>query len=127
MQLTDEQMRAVRDLLPGVMVEGAAKRLWGGIDETRGKTTEQVKYVGGHAATLLCELGESFANRNLSSTNLSGASLYRVRLDGVNFSSAILCSCIISPNYKPVGNSKRELYSRFLVLEIGARHNLTRL
>jgi hypothetical protein len=49
--------------------------LWMLIEETRGKTFEQVKYAGGNAATVLGLQGETLAGRDLTRTVLAGARL----------------------------------------------------
>ncbi|RZB32887.1 MAG: hypothetical protein AEth_00233 [Candidatus Argoarchaeum ethanivorans] len=78
--LTDSRMYAVRDLLYEMVAENAAKRLWDVVNETKGKTPEQVKYAGGNAATLLMLKGESFSKAKLSHTVLQGADLRGVKL-----------------------------------------------
>jgi len=90
MALTGERMEAVCDLLPGVMVEGATKRLWEVADETRGKAPEQVKYAGGNAVTLLRMRNESFEGERLAGAVIAGADLCGVNLAGADFTSATL-------------------------------------
>jgi len=71
----DEQLRAVQSLLIGIMGDVAKRRLWDIVGATRGKTADQIKYTGGNAATLLRRLGESFTEKYLSGTVLTGAVL----------------------------------------------------
>jgi len=80
--LSDERIRAVRDLLPGMVDD--ASRLWRVIGETKGKTFEQVGYSGSNAATLLRWKGESFAGAKLAGTVLVSADLRGVRLSTAN-------------------------------------------
>lgn len=89
--LADERMHAVLDLLHEMLSKDAAKRLWEVIWETRGKTVEQVKYVGGNAATLLKTKGESFKGANMANTLLEHADLR-----GCQLSSANLNGCDLS-------------------------------
>ncbi|MCD4798185.1 MAG: pentapeptide repeat-containing protein, partial [Methanosarcinales archaeon] len=80
LSLRNEGMYAVQDLLYEMIAQDAAKRLWEVVNETKGKTQEQVKYAGGNAATLLKLKGESFSEAKLSHTVLLGADLRGVRL-----------------------------------------------
>ena len=89
--LTDARMHAVNGLLKEMISEDAAKRLWEVIDETRGKTFEQVKYAGGNVATLLRAKGESFEGVNMTHTVLAGADLTKCSL-----SAADLTGCDLS-------------------------------
>jgi tetratricopeptide (TPR) repeat protein len=50
-------MKTVRELLSGMMSEGAPIRLWRVIDETSDKSSNEVGFCGGNAATLLQDLG----------------------------------------------------------------------
>jgi hypothetical protein len=90
MALKDRRMQTVCDLLPGMMASDAAKRLWEIIGETRGRTSEQVKYAGGNAATLLNWIGESFTGRNLMRTMLAGAGLHEADLAAADLTYAVL-------------------------------------
>ncbi|NVM57286.1 MAG: pentapeptide repeat-containing protein, partial [Desulfobacterales bacterium] len=90
MALTDARVYAVRGLLLGLMVEGATNRLWEVIDETKGKTLEQVKFSGGNAATLLRLKGESFEGGALAHTVLASADLYGIDLTGAALQGAWL-------------------------------------
>jgi hypothetical protein len=90
MPLKDAQMGATRHLLREMMAEDAVGRLWGIIDETRGKMLEEVKYVGGNAATLLNWMSESFARRNLGGVVLAGAWLLESDLTNSDLSGAFL-------------------------------------
>lgn len=90
MALSDERMHAVGTFLKQMMVENATKRLWKLIEETRGKTPEQVKYVGGNAATLLKSIGARFRGRNLSGMVLTGVELEMTDLSAVDLTFAVL-------------------------------------
>ncbi|NJN65259.1 MAG: TIR domain-containing protein [Chloroflexaceae bacterium] len=88
--LKDYQHSAIGDLLPGMMADHAPERLWHIIAETRKKTPEQVRYIGGNAATLLRMLGGAFAGADLSHTVLAGADLSGSDLSGTNLYGACL-------------------------------------
>jgi WD40 repeat protein len=96
MALTDARMETVRDLLQEMIAEDATRRLWEVIDETRGKTSEQVKYAGGNAATLLQMQGASFKGANLARTVLAGASLFNTDLTGSDLQRARLRAVTLS-------------------------------
>lgn len=86
-------------------------RLWDIIYETKGKIPEQVKYAGGNAATLLWLKNESFANKNLAytvltgahlgenlaETNMQGAFLKEVNLKGCNLNKSNLKDAQFDP------------------------------
>jgi len=96
--LSDKQIRAILDLLPGMV--GDVERFWGVIDETRGKTFEDVHYTGGNAAMLLRRKGESFKGAELAGTVLAGAALWNTDLTvadlrGVNLREANLSACTL--------------------------------
>ncbi len=88
--LKDYQHSAIGDLLPGMMADHATERLWRIIAETHKKTPEQVRYIGGNAATLLRMLGEAFAGADLAHTVLAGADLSGSDLSGANLYGACL-------------------------------------
>ena len=90
MALTDERMHAVRNLLHEMIAKDSAKRLWEAINETKGKKSEQVKYAGGNAATLLWMMRESFVSKNLANTNLAGANLLNADLTNADLRSAYM-------------------------------------
>jgi len=96
MALTDERMRAICNLLPGLMTDDGAKRLWEVIDETKGKTFEQSNYVGGNAATLLRTLGESFKGARLARTVLIGADLSNTDLTNADLHGANLYEAVFT-------------------------------
>lgn len=85
-----DQWGALTGMLLGVSAEDAEERLWGIIKETRGKTPEQVKYIGCNAVRMLQWKHESFVGVNLAHTVLTGASLYSTDLTGANLQSACL-------------------------------------
>lgn len=90
MSLTDERMDAVRILLKEMMSEDSAKRLWEIVYETRRRTSEEVKYVGGNAATLLRMLDESFVGVKLAHTVLTNADLDYTNLTEADLKGACL-------------------------------------
>ena len=90
MALKDAQMGATCSLLREMITGNAAKRLWRLINETKGRPLEEVKYVGGNAATLLNQMGKSFARRNLRGVVLAGAHLVGADLTNADLSGAFL-------------------------------------
>jgi hypothetical protein len=92
----NERMHAVQDLLYEMIAQDAAKRLWEVVNETKGKTPEQVKYAGGNAATLLRMINESFVGANLANTVLAGANLINVDLTDADLRKAYMAEIILS-------------------------------
>jgi len=85
--LSDPRMWVVRAFLRGMVDPRRAAWLWKLVLGTRDKPPGQVGFLGGNAATLLNDLGESFSGRDLSRTVLSsadfsGADMRFSRLDG---------------------------------------------
>ena len=91
--LSDERMQAVRDFLRGMVDD--ADRLWALIAQTRDKTLEDVNYVGSNAATVLNQMDEGFAERDLSGTVLVAADLTDADLTRSNLHGAILRQAIL--------------------------------
>ncbi len=99
--LSDERMYAVLNLLKGMMSKDSSKRLWEVVYETRKRTSEEVKYVGGNAATLLRMLDESFVGAKLAHTVLTkaylkGTNLTEADLKGACLRNANLQYCIMN-------------------------------
>jgi hypothetical protein len=69
------KMKVVKDLLREMVDENVEKCLLDIIRFTKGKTFEQVKFIGGNAATLFKMNGSSFKNVDLSQTVLTEADL----------------------------------------------------
>jgi hypothetical protein len=90
MALSDVQMHATLHLLLEMMAEDAAGRLWEIIEGTKGKTPEQVQYVGGNAATLLDLMSENFTRRDFRGAVLTGAMLRDADLTDSDLSGAFL-------------------------------------
>jgi hypothetical protein len=67
-----------------------ARRAWELLAATRGKSPEQVGYVGGNAANMVRDCGESFVGANLAGTVLSGAVLVGTDLRGATLRGASL-------------------------------------
>jgi WD40 repeat protein len=88
--LNDERMKTIWNLFQDMIAKDSSKKLWKVIDETRGKTEENVKYSGGNAATLLSIRKESFKGANFGHTVLIGADLSNTDLTGANFQGACL-------------------------------------
>ena len=75
LRISDERMKAIKELLSPMTSGNAFDRLWEVIKESKGKSLDQVKYTGGNAATLLTEWGGSFRKADLAETVLAGANL----------------------------------------------------
>jgi len=78
-------------LLPMLNLEIAKQRLLDLIAATKGKTEEEVGYLGGNAATVLLEVDPtSLQNRDFSNTVILGADFTQANLRNVNFTNANL-------------------------------------
>lgn len=94
-----------RPLLPEVRVfirymVYDTEKLWDVIDATKGKTFGEVKYIGSNAATVLNDMRQSFANRDLSravlmAADLEGADLTGAKCAWANFEQANLTNAIL--------------------------------
>lgn len=98
--INDDRMNAVKWLLLEMLDKNAIKKLWNIINESKGKSAEQIKYVSGNAATLLATKGESFKGAKLEHTILTGAYLRDIDLTMANFKGAFLSevnmnSCVL--------------------------------
>ncbi len=82
-----EIVRAAMDTEDG---ERVTRRAWELLTATCGASPEQVGYVGGNAATMLRDCGESFVGANLAGTVLSGALLVETDLRGATLRGACL-------------------------------------
>jgi hypothetical protein len=90
MPLSDMRMQAVRGLMQGMISADDVNRLWKVVEETKGKTSEEVKYAGGNAATLLLIRGEQFARRNLAKAVLRSVNFINKDLMGIQLQGATL-------------------------------------
>ncbi len=75
--LKDMKAKAICDLLCEMLSEDANEKLWQVIEYTRNKSLENVKFLGGNAATLLLKNKETLAGANLENTILFGADVSR--------------------------------------------------
>jgi hypothetical protein len=107
-----------------MMAKDSSKQLWKVIDETRGKTEENVKYSGGNAATLLSIRRESFKGVNLERTVLIGAGLSNKDLTGTNFQGACLRNASLINSILDNGNF---CLADLQDIEVGERHHVSRL
>jgi|GEM_PF-2959237 len=82
------RMPEVRDFLGEIV--GDFSCLWAVIEGTKEQRFEDVEDIGGNAATLLCDAGESFAYRDLAGSLLIRADFSEQDLTGSNFHRAIL-------------------------------------
>jgi predicted NACHT family NTPase len=105
--------KAVMDLLVPMVDVDKKEVIIKVIEETRGKSEDEVSYVGGNAATLLLKKNEdAFEMLNFSNTVIKNADFSNARLVGTNFTKANLSgstftkilskviSVAISPNNK---------------------------
>ena len=90
MALSDMRMRAVHKLMQGMISADDVNRLWKVVEETKGKTSEEAKYVGGNAASLLLSRREQFSGRNLAKVVLSGVDFVNENLIGTQLRGATL-------------------------------------
>lgn len=90
MPFWNARIQAVYHLMRHLLANNAATRLWELIEETRGKPLDQVRWIGGNAATLLNTLGHSFEGANLSHTVLAGAQMRRASFKGADLRGAAL-------------------------------------
>ena len=97
--------KAVLDLLiPMVEAgEGTKVRLWEVIRSTRGKSEEEVGYVGGNAATLLLKLDVSaLEGCDLSGCVILGGDFTKASLIDTNFTDTNLTNSIFSQSFSNV-------------------------
>jgi hypothetical protein len=66
-------------------------RLWNWLESTKSSEKEDIKYLGGNAATLLCRIDRTaLAGRDLSRANLMGADLSFADLRGTNLTGTLV-------------------------------------
>ncbi|MEH2185590.1 MAG: NACHT domain-containing protein [Nostoc sp.] len=103
--------KAVMDLLLPML--GDNESIINVIEATRGKSVEEVDYVGGNAATLAVKVDRRvFEGRNFSGAVIKGADFSNASLRGVNFAGGnfaesdfikaldMVCSVVFSPDNK---------------------------
>jgi WD40 repeat protein/Holliday junction resolvase-like predicted endonuclease len=78
----------IRDFL--IEMNLSEDKLWMIILETRNNLSNELKYIGSNACTLLNYLRADFKNKDLSKSFLEGADLCRGNFEATNFSGAIL-------------------------------------
>jgi len=78
----------VRQFIVGML--HSVERLWKLVENTREKSFEDVEYTGGNAVTLLCDLREILANRDLTATMLIRADFSGQDLSNCDLSRSIL-------------------------------------
>jgi hypothetical protein len=89
-KLGDERLKAVRDLLWGMLADNTADRLLEIVHQTRGKALADVRYVGGNAASLMSGEGLLSAGKDFSGTVIAGVQRRLADLSGCNFTGAVL-------------------------------------
>ncbi|NIM11911.1 MAG: NACHT domain-containing protein [Candidatus Aminicenantes bacterium] len=102
MSIYNERLDAVIRLLGGMLAKDAEDRLWKVLHETRGKTLEQVQYVGGNVTSILYRwLNVSFKGGQLPQVVLKGNCFKRkyesgsIDLAGISFRNSILHQLIL--------------------------------
>lgn len=96
--LKSEQTKTICDLLSEMISDKDNKKLWQIIEFTRNKSFDDVKYLGGNAATLLSKNKGTFSGANLKNTvlvgaDIAGSDLLSTILDGCNLKNAIFLGC----------------------------------
>ena len=87
--------KAVIDLMRGMV--GDRQSLVDVIEETRGRSSDEVGYVGGNAATLAVQMNKSaLEGRDFSSALIKGADFSGASLRDVNFAGANLTDCVFT-------------------------------
>ncbi|NER25787.1 MAG: NACHT domain-containing protein, partial [Symploca sp. SIO1C2] len=70
------------------------------LEATRGKTRDEVGYIGGNAATLLVKADQNaIAGKNLSHAVIKGADFANASLHNVNFIEANLADCLFTQTF----------------------------
>lgn len=95
MMLNDQRLSAVLPLLRGMLGDDVANRCWDILEESKGKSPEQVNYVSANAVRLIRdETGwlwdESFKGKNLAQAVLTGADLSSMNLSGTDLRATCL-------------------------------------
>ena len=112
----------VLDFLAAMVEE--TTQLWDLIGATAGKAFEQVGYVGGNAASLLRQKGESFKDAKLARTVLIGADLRNVDLTGVDLRGTCLREANLSGCIMDNADLREADLVNVRVKEMGAVHAL---
>jgi hypothetical protein len=102
--LDDERLEAVNQIFSGMIEKDSPDRLWQLLRETKGKTLDQVQYVGGNLVNILHgKFDASFKGAELSrvvlfgsafkhGTDLTNANLRGAILHEVNFGTSVLAN-----------------------------------
>lgn len=90
--LDDERLRAVKQIFIGMLEKDSQDRLWQSLWETKGKTLDQVQYVGGNLVNILHgKFDASFKGAELPQVVLFGSAFqFGADLTGTNMKGAIL-------------------------------------
>jgi len=88
--LMDVKLKSVAEFLSELISIESSEYLWTIMNNIRGKSFEQVMYLGGNIATLLNSLGKSFSGKDLSSLYLVSADLRKSNLNNTNLRNCIL-------------------------------------
>jgi predicted NACHT family NTPase len=87
--------KAVLDLLVPMIDVKSTERIIKIVEQTQGKSENEIGYVGGNAATLVVKVNkEALEGRDLSHAVLKGANFSDVSLRRTNFSKAILLNSV---------------------------------
>ncbi len=90
--INHSRLEAVKQIFIGMLDKDSPDRLWQLLRETKGKTLDQVQYVGGNLVYILNgEFYESFKGADLSRVVLMGSPVYfETDLTGTNLEGAII-------------------------------------
>jgi uncharacterized protein YjbI with pentapeptide repeats len=86
--LSNERVSAIKFLLSSMI--NNVETLWDIVMNTRKKTFDEVKYVGGNAISLIDMIGGSLKEKNLTNTVLVGANLFNSNFCRTNLQGATL-------------------------------------
>lgn len=122
-QIEEGRSLSIRDEMLPPVISGFMQRLlrrrdklWEMIESTRGKAFEQTKYVGANAASILNQMGESFAGKDLSRTvlrgaDLSGANMEAARLVGADLEDVAFDYALLRQTNSANANLKGATFS----------------
>lgn len=107
--LVDERMLPINQFLLGMLDSTVSKRLFEILDETKGKDSDYVQFLGSNALSLLSQTGETLANQDLSRRSLNRSFLIRADLRGSDLSESDLTGAWLSHTYLAGANLRNAL------------------
>ncbi len=106
--------KAVIDLMLGMV--GDCQSLVDAIEVTRGRSSSEVGYVGGNAATLAVKLDKgALERRNFSGAVIRGADFTEASLQDTNFNEANLVSCVFTQAFGSIQSAAFNPDGEYLV------------